>query len=82
MKPDWVLNEIKYQRALANAKDRDNENEIKELYVSYGGKIINSDVDPLIEDDTILNGWVDFGFYLAGFPTGALVFYLPELWGG
>lgn len=39
MKQSWVKNEIKYQRALAQAKDRDNEAEVKELYASYGGQL-------------------------------------------
>ena len=37
MKPDYVVNDIKYQRALAEAKDPTNETEVKELYISFGG---------------------------------------------
>lgn len=38
-KPGYVLNDIKYQRALNEAKDRNNEAEVKALYVSYGGAV-------------------------------------------
>ena len=43
MKPNWVINDFKYQRALAGAKHRDNEDEVKALYVSYGGKLALED---------------------------------------
>ena len=36
----WSDNPIKLQRAIADAKDKNNEAEVKELYVSYGGKLI------------------------------------------
>ena len=39
--PNYVDNKIKYQRALANAKDPNNVVEVRALYVSYGGNLIN-----------------------------------------
>lgn len=42
--PNWIDNDIKYQRALAEAKDPNNEAEVKAIYVSYGGKLIGEEV--------------------------------------
>jgi hypothetical protein len=46
IKPDWVLNEIKYNRAKAQAKHPEIEAEVKALYVSYGGKLAIEDLTP------------------------------------
>ena len=57
MNPDWVINEIKYQRALANAQNREDEAEVKELYISYGGKILAGldvpEVEETPEEETV-----------------------------
>ena len=39
MKPNWVVNETKYNLAKNKAKNPNDEKEIKAIYVSYGGKL-------------------------------------------
>lgn len=43
MKPNWVINETKYNIAKTNAKNVSDEQEIKALYVSYGGLLAKED---------------------------------------
>lgn len=55
-KPDWALNAIKYQRALASAKHPENEKEVKGIYISFGGKLVGlSEINEeiVMEDEKI-----------------------------
>ena len=57
-KPSWVINDIKYQRALAEAKDPTNEKEVKELYISFGGLISEPVVEQQVDSPSAPSAWV------------------------
>lgn len=52
-KPSWVVNEIKYNRAVTATKNSGSEKEIKALYVSYGGLLgdvtVEAEVTPEVD---------------------------------
>ena len=68
--PNWVDNKIKYQRALVEANNPENEKEVKKIYVSFGGKLINDivveekepvrdEVAPIVEETPVVEEVVE-----------------------
>lgn len=52
--PNYVENKIKYQRALAEAKNPLDEAEVKAIYVSYGGKTFGESEDEVVIEEPVV----------------------------